>query len=219
MPAGFSAGDFGLLVHESSSTQPIAAPSGWVQMSGSPVDALVGPNVGEPCLQLFSRILQAGDAAPTLADSGNHNAAQIFAWAGEDSANPFSGSPSSSTAAASTSVSQPGVTTADPTTLVIYVVGHAIDSNLAQLSAQADASLSAIAERGDFATNANQGGGFAVTEGQLAAAGASGTMTATLAASSKQCLYAFALRAPSAAVPVPAPRIFYPQAVMSRAAW
>lgn len=192
----FSVGDFLLLVVESSSTQHIAAPTGWTELAGSPVDDGSGAAAGNPSLQCFYRIAQAGDTAPSVPDSGNHTAAQILSWSGNDTSSPFSGTNASSTAAASTSISQPGVTTADANCLVIYVVGHAIDSTGAKVSGQADASLSSVTERADFDTNSNQGGGFAVTEGGLATAGASGTMTATLAASSKKCYLTFAIKPP-----------------------
>lgn len=190
----FTAGDFLLLVHESSSTQGISAPTGWTEMSGSPVDDGSGASAGNPRLQVFTRIAVGGDTAPTLADSGNHNIAQIFSFSGNDTSSPLSGTPVSGTATASTSVSQAGVTTADADCLVVYVLGHAIDSNTATLSSQADASLTSVTEGGDFSNNSNQGGGFAVTSGVLATAGASGTMTGTLSASSKQCKLTFAIK-------------------------
>ena len=200
----FTAGDFLLIVTESLSTQDVGAITGYTQMTGSPADD--GSGAG-PRLQVYYRIAQAGDTAPTIADSGNHTSAQIFSFSGVDTSTPLSGTPFSTQVSGSTSVSQGGVTTVDADCLAVYVLGHAIDSTSAQLSGQADASLTSVTERGDFSTNANQGGGFAVTTGVKAVAGDTGTMTGTLAASSKQCYITFAIKPPGAAfVPPPSNR-------------
>ena len=203
----FTAGDFILIVTESSSTQDVGTITGYTQVTGSPVDDGSGSSAGNPRLGVYWRIAQAGDTVPTIPDSGNHTAVQLFSFSGVDTGSPFSGTPRTDFHSTSTSVSQPGLTTADADCLAVYVLGHAIDSLTAQLSGQANASLTSVTERGDFATNANQGGGFAVTTGVKAVAGDTDFMTGTLAATSKQPMLSFALKPPGAAfVPPPSNR-------------
>jgi hypothetical protein len=83
-------------------------------------------------------------------------------------------------AAASTSVSMTGVTTTVPNCLIAYICARDNDVNGQVFSAQANASLTGVAENFDNGTNTGGGGGFSVTTGTLTGTGASGTMTATV---------------------------------------
>jgi hypothetical protein len=74
----------------------------------------------------------------------------------------------------------PGVTTTVPNCLVVYICARDNDANGQVFSAQANASLTGVAERFDDGTNTGGGGGFMVATGTLTGTGASGTMTATV---------------------------------------
>jgi hypothetical protein len=120
----------------------------------------------------------------------------MLCYRGVDATTPIDGTPVESVVAtASTSWSQAGVTTASNGSLVLYCVAGSADTATAQLSGQADASLSGIHEDVDVASSQGDGATISVTSGLLATAGASGTMTGTFATSTVQAKKSFALKA------------------------
>ena len=86
-------------------------------------------------------------------------------------------------AVASTSVTVTGVTTTVNDTLVVQVVARDNDREAAAFSAQTNANLTSITERSDAGTDFGNGGGFAVWDGVMATAGATGNTTATVTSS------------------------------------
>ncbi len=179
------AGDVALLFIESAGGEAatLSAPAGFVAVANSPQATGAG-TAGTQITVFWARATSAAMAAPTVADPGNHVYAQIITYRGAvATGNPWDVTAGGVKAAASTAVSVTGVTTSVPNTLVVQAVARDNDSNAAAFSAQANATLTGIAERSDAGTTSNNGGGFAVWDGVKATAGATGNTTATVTSS------------------------------------
>jgi hypothetical protein len=105
-----------------------------------------------------------------------------------------------STIANSTSISFPAVTTTVNDCEIIQIVTYPFDSFNAEVSGQANAALANITEPFDFGDTTGNGGGFAVTLGEKAVAGAVGNTTATLANTGNMALLTIAMRPPVASI-------------------
>ena len=102
--------------------------------------------------------------------------------------NPFDAT-AGATAATSTSVSCPTVTSTIDNALIVATVSGQIDSVDAQITAWANAALSDLHEDIDSWTNTGTGFGLAVASGVKAAAGATGATTATAAVTTTQAMH------------------------------
>src|SRR5688572_9527463 len=72
-PTDIQTGDIELLVIETNGGQPgTTSTSGWTQLSSSPQDSSAS------CLAVYWHRYTAGDAVPTVNDSGDHQIAYIF---------------------------------------------------------------------------------------------------------------------------------------------
>lgn len=105
MPSGWAADDILILIVESAAAEAVTAPSGYTEAPGS-------PQVGaDTRLTVFWRRAVAGDAAPTIADPGDHVGAALVALSGAiKTGNPFTASAGAVAAAGSTAVNFPAVT-------------------------------------------------------------------------------------------------------------
>lgn len=131
-------------------------------------------------LTLFVGVASSSSpTGPTVAvSSGSTHAAAIFTWRGADTAalvDAFTTNSGSST----TSVSVVGPTSTGADRIVIMFVA---DNSNASHSSWANASLTSVTERNDAASGL---GGFGIGDGGKAAAGATGTFTCTLSASTQ----------------------------------
>ena len=179
------AGDVALLFIESAGGEAatLSTPAGFVAVANSPQATGAG-TAGARITVFWARATSAAMAAPTVADPGNHVYAQIITYRGVmATGNPWDVTAGGTKAVASTAVSVTGVTTNVPNTLVVQAAARDIDSNAAAFSAQANATLTGIAERSDAGTTSGNGGGFAVWDGVKATAGATGNTTATVTSS------------------------------------
>ncbi|MFD0848222.1 hypothetical protein [Sphingosinicella xenopeptidilytica] len=164
-----------------SANQPIAAPSGWTDVTNSSWGDGTAGGADANRLQLFKKndLADGSETTVTLADSGSSNFAFAFATSPADI-----DVQNVSTGAYTTSPSWPGVTTtgADSLIALFSCADYDVDGGQA-MSGVTNANLSSITERFDDRTNQGNGGGITLTTGLKATAGAIGTTTGTLAAS------------------------------------
>lgn len=177
LPAGATAGDFNLLVVETSN-EPLPALTGWSGVGAGSINVAV---TSVTSLTARYRIMVGGDTAPTVPDSGDHQVGRIFGLSGVDTASPFDGTPVFSTdSGASTTVNFPTLTTTVADCMIVHVVVSGFDNATSQVTgAGTNAALTGLANRGNGWVTTGLGGGYAVITGVKAAAGAIGTTTVT----------------------------------------
>lgn len=192
--SGVAAGDL-LLLFVESANQPVAAPTGYTQVTNSPVAIGTAAAAGGVALQVFYAWATGSDSTTSVADSGDHTTAIKMAFRGVSTSTPFDATPVSGTkATASTSSSYPGITTATANAMVVYASALDLDAaSTATTSSQANANLTSITERHDQTVSSGFGGGLVITTGMKATAGATGNLTATVT-STTQVYLTLALR-------------------------
>jgi hypothetical protein len=164
--------------------------------SGVGTGGSAGAN-GECKLSVFHKKATDGaTVAPTIADTGNHQVAQIFVARGCDATTPHVGHTSSIEPTATTAITMPGSVTTRAESLVIQMVGHGRDNAGEQVSGFTNAALANITQITDQSLLSGHGGGCAVISGEKAVAGSFGGTTATLLGTSMQERYTFVLQPP-----------------------
>src|SRR3990167_9818615 len=197
LPAGMVADDIVILVAatEDTGTASINANGSiatWTAITGSPVSVSGGKK-----LYVWWGRWASGTTGPTVTADTNMIIAATAAWSGCDTTSSVintqeTGSESTSDNSLSFATT---VSTSVANCMVLLISNDDTDSNTAQHSSQANTNLGSIAERLDVNTNAGTpGGGFQITEGTLATAGAIGTWTTTLAANSAKAYLTLALQ-------------------------
>ncbi|MDO8291700.1 MAG: hypothetical protein Q7T29_02340 [Gallionella sp.] len=177
--------DIALLFVESTGGQPVtlSTPAGFAAVANSPQATGAG-TAGTQITVFWARATSAAMTSPTVADPGDHVYARILTYRGAITAgNPWDVTGGGVKAVASTSVTVTGVTTTVANTRIVQAVARDDDSTAAAFSAETNVNLTGIAERNDAGTTSGNGGGFAVWDGGLAAAGATGNTTATVTSS------------------------------------
>lgn len=202
-PTGHDTDDIGLAFLESCN-QAFTPPAGWAEVTNSPQGT--GTAGTDPATRLsvqWKRATSNAEASPNFGDSGDHNTGFIMAVRNcASSGNPWDITSGGVKAVASTSTSIAGVTTTQSNDLLIYAVARDDDLATAHYSSWADASLTTGPwEIIDQGTGLSNGGGMGVAYGTLAAAGASGTMTATNSVSCVEGFMAIALKTTAGAAP------------------
>lgn len=190
LPAGIAAKDKLFLFINCRASESIGAITGWAQTSFSPID----PGAGDYELTIFQRDATGTDTDPTVPDSGDHQIAFIAAFRSGTGALLEIKHSNTGTAAASTSLSFPTITTTGNDYLVINAVSDDWDAQDAtRYSAWANASLGSVTERYDGGWTTNGGGGLGLATGTKATAGAVSATTATLASSVAVSMATFAI--------------------------
>ncbi|HLB31807.1 MAG TPA: hypothetical protein VJN91_09775, partial [Gammaproteobacteria bacterium] len=177
--------DIALLFVESTGGQAatLSIPAGFVEVTNSPQATGAG-TAGTRITVFWARAISATMATPRVADPGNHVYAQILTYRGVIAAgDPWDVTGGGVKAAASGTVTVTGVTTTVPNALIVQAVARDNDNAAAAFSAQTNANLTSITERSDAGTAQGNGGGFAVWDGDMAAAGGTGNTTATVTSS------------------------------------
>jgi len=195
--------DVALLFVESTGGQAatLSAPAGFVALTNSPQATGAG-TAGTRITVFWARATSSSMSTPTIADAGNHVYAQIITYRGViTTCNPFDITGGGVKAVASTSVTVTGVTTTVADTLIVQAVARDNASAAAQFNSQTNANLTSIAERADAGTAQGNGGGFAVWDGVMAAAGATGDTTANIDNSVVNAFLTIALKPPTTGIP------------------
>lgn len=192
--SGTASGDLILLFVESAN-EAVTTPSGYTIVTGAQVSAGTAAAAGGMLLNVLYKWATGSDTTTTVADTGNHTTAIKLAYRGVDSTTPFDATPTTGTkTTASTSSTYPAITTATENALVVYASALDLDAaSTATTSAQANANLTSLTERHDQTVTSGAGGGIVITDGFKAAAGSSGTMSATVT-STRQVYITLALR-------------------------
>ncbi len=194
--------DVGLLFIETTGGQipTLSDAAGFVEVTNSPQATGAG-TAGTRLTVFWARAASAAMVGPTITGPTDHAYAQIITYRGAtNSGNPWDVTGGGIKGGGSGSVTVTGVTTTVANTLIVQAVARDNDSAAAAFSAEANASLTGIAERSDAGTTTGNGGGFAVWDGAKAAAGATGNTTATVTNSSNAFL-TIALKPPAPAGP------------------
>lgn len=194
-PAGVAVGDLEILVATTIAGGTISISnnggSAWTAMT--PVDVTGGEK-----LYVWYRVRQTGDGDPQVTPGSDHVNAARLAYVGGtfDSTTPIEGIVTGSEVTSDTSFSfAPGNSSTLNDSLVLAICTSGNDTNTAQFSAAfANANLTALALRAAYQTLNGGGGGFGLTEGARAVAGAVGTWSATLAAASSKAYISFVIR-------------------------
>jgi hypothetical protein len=174
------AGDILILACEDQSTAGLTAPSGgWAHITNSP--RAQGSNV--IAVNVFwKRATSAAETDPQVPAASNHQAGFAMSIRGcITSGNPWDFAPVGSGAAAATTASMTGGTTSGADRLVFAVLAGNTDIATDQFSAGSNGNLANFAKQGNSWTTDGGGGGVDIYTGELAAAGATGTTTATMA--------------------------------------
>lgn len=182
--------DFALLLQEVEASQSPTAPSGWTGVSGSPLSN----GVYSHRFHLYAKLVGASESSVTVADTGDHQVAQILVFSGVDTTTPIDVTATSNPGPA-TALVAPGVTTTSDGAGVVSIFGLGRDAaSTASVTDWANSNLVSITEIADFLSSAGGGGGFAAAWGIKTTAGATGNTTATQAASAVYTAITVALR-------------------------
>jgi aspartate 1-decarboxylase len=197
-PATMAAYDVCLLAVESENQAiSLTTANGFVEVpTWSPQSAGTPATNPASRLALFWKRTVGGDAAPTVADSGNHTTGQIHCFSGvTPSGNPWdTGAGGNDGGANDTSATIPGSTTTVANTLVVLITSTSFNgTSTAQCSGWTNASLTSLTERTDNTNTAGLGGGHCMATGEKASAGAYATTTVTLANTSYKGAISLAL--------------------------
>lgn len=195
LPTGLRNGDLLLLVF-TSANEAITTPTQWTQVANSPQSTGTAATAGGIRIGVFWRIYNGNVAASQVADTGNLNAGQIFAFRGVDLQNPIDISAGSVNATATATITCPAVTTTVDNCMIVGCVG--LDKDLADADTitgtWTNANLTGITERHDETVSTAAGGGLAVVTGLKATAGATGTTTNTADTSTTHAYVTVALK-------------------------
>ena len=200
LPAGLAAGDVLLLFVETANeaTSVSGANGGtWTQVSGSPQGTGTAAGASATRLTVFWSRYNGTQGAPTLADSGNHQAARMIAIRGAAaSGNPWDVTAGGVEATSDTSASVPGATTTVANTLVVIAVAGSLpDANgTANFSGWTNGNLSSLTERTDNTHNTGNGGALGIATGVKATAGAYGSTSATHASAAVKGMISIAIK-------------------------
>lgn len=181
IPASMQAGDL-MILHVHTPNQAVTTPSGWTQLTNSPVSTGTANAAGGTRLSAYYRFWQSGDAAPTVAVTGGTvTTAIIVGYRGVDTTTPIDATPVATTlATANATLTMTGVTTTTADACVVWSVARDQDLNsTTAVTAFTNADLTGITEVHDQVVNTGVGGGIWTGHGFKATAGATGNTTIT----------------------------------------
>jgi hypothetical protein len=200
LPSGIAANDILLLfVETANQAVSISNQNGgtWAAVTGSPQGTGTAGDTSATRLTVFWSRYNGTQGAPTVSDSGNHQAARMIAIRGAvSSGNPWNVTAGGVDATSDTSASIPGATTTVINTLVVVATAGSLpDANgTAQFSAWTNANLTSLTERTDNSVSAGNGGSLGIATGIKATAGAYGNTAATHANSAVKGMISIAIR-------------------------
>lgn len=198
LPSGAAADDIHVLLVETED-QALPAMVGWTEADGSPVSMAVGTVTQ---LTVRWRRMVAGDTAPTVPDSGNHQLARILGVRGcPRSADPWAGTQASTDTGAGTAVSIAGAASIAQEILVIAALTTGTDvASTTHVTGWANSDLTSLTERVDNWVTTGLGGGIGAATGLRQSAGAYAATTATLTTGNGKAMWTGALRPDHTAV-------------------
>lgn len=195
------ADDIGLLILETCGGEPISlsTANGFAAVTNSP-QATGTTTDGTQLTMFWCRATSSAMGSPVTTDSGDHNIGLIVTFRGcKTSGNPWDVTAGSVKATASTTTTFPSVTTTVADCRIVLAATRDTDSNAAAWSALTNANLASLTEHYDAGSLSGNGGGIHVGSGTKAAAGSTGTTTATVS-SSINAMMTVALAPPASGV-------------------
>jgi hypothetical protein len=174
-----------ILIFLESANQAFTAPTGggYTQLASSPQGTGTGGQANATRLTIFYKIADGNETTYVTGDSGDHNIVCSLVIRNVDTQEPINDS-AGNTAAASTTITCPAVTTTRPECLIINAIATDRDANTtANFSNPVNANLTNFVERRDQTFNTNQGGGLGIYTAEKGTAGSTGTTTITQGAS------------------------------------
>lgn len=197
IPAGTIADDILLLfVDTANQAATLSTANGFAATAGTPLGTGTAGAATATRMTTFWKRAVGGDAAPVVADSGDHQATRIGCWRGvKKIGDPWNVTPAWAVDATSdTSGDAPSVTTTVAGCGIIVAVSNVIDSNTGLTITYNNAGGTTITGTG-MGDNTNQGlgGGLNVGFGVQAAAGATGLTTCTYSTASQKSMVTIAL--------------------------
>lgn len=191
LPSGWAENDI-LCIAVESAAQAISAPSGYSEVTNSPQAIGSAADVAATAIQLFWKRATSSESNVGLADAGDHTISVMFAVRGcPTGSSPFDVT-AGATAATSTSVSFPSVTTTVDACLVVHLISNPLLS--ARLSAWANASLLPVIEVFDAGNGSGNDGSIGIAYGGKETAGSVGNTTATLSTTAEQAMLTVAFK-------------------------
>lgn len=192
--ANVQANDLILLFVESAN-QAVTQPTGYTQVTSSPVSTGTAAAAGGVRLSVYYSFATGADTTTSVADTGDHTCAIKIAYRGVNTTTPFDVTPVSGIKTpASTSTVFPSITTATNRALIVLSTALDLDANSTTTTGAAtNANLTGLAERHDQTVATGVGGGLVIIDGTDAVAGSTGTTTATVT-STVQVFLTIALR-------------------------
>ena len=189
----------------------LSSAQGFAEVTGSPVNEPAGGLTTAVRLATFwvraDAVTMAANGgqmpSPTIADSGDHQIAAVFAFPGcKTTGNPWNVVATGTKAAATNVVAIPGGVTTVDNCLVVAAVAFATDGDTldGNLSAWDNDSLSGFHEIEDYRTSQGNGSGIGVAIGVKETAGAYSTTDAALTSGSSACAYMSIALEPEASV-------------------
>lgn len=192
LPAGWATNDILLLAIETNEGESITTPSGWAEVTGSPVEAT---GTGTRLTVLWRRAQASDGANVTTNDPGDHIYGVILAFRGcPTTGDPWDVTSTSTETTSDTSVSITGATTTVADCLVVAMCARGLDNTDPIFGSWANSDLSSVTEVSDDGTTQGSGGGIGIATGGKATAGAYGATTATLASASAKSMMTIALK-------------------------
>lgn len=203
VPTGIRNDDMLILIVETAN-QAITAPTGWTEFTNSPQSTGTAAAAGGVRLGAYWKIASGAEASVSVADSGDHQTAIMFAVRGVDPSSPIDTTAGRVDATATTAMSWQTLTTTNANEMILMLTANDQDlAGTAQVGTITAASLTGITEIHDQTVIAGAGGGVHAAYGFKATAGSIGTMTATGAASVTHAYLTVALKGRSDAISVP----------------
>jgi len=195
------AGDIALLVCESENQAiSLTTPNGFVEL-GLQANKAAGTAATDPAsrLAVYWKRCVGGDAAPVVADSGNHTTGQIYLYTGcIATGNPWDVYAEGNDGGANDLTGViPGATTTVADCLIVLICSSSYNgTSTTEFSGWRNGDLANILERGDNTNTAGLGGGHGLATGEKASAGVYGDTTVTLAHTSYKGAMSIALKPP-----------------------
>lgn len=175
IPNGVQAGDLMLLYVENLGSESApSTPSGWTYLNDTWFTT--GDNTR---MWVAYRWWQSGDSNPQITDTGDHQIANIIAYRGVNSTNPFN----VNTYGAATNITwnygnlTTGVSSTVDNCLFVCFSAHTKDSNTSPITGWGMDGCTSVTGRDYQSTNSGSGGGWLVHEGVKATAGSCGNVT------------------------------------------
>jgi hypothetical protein len=197
IPSGTVANDILLLFVESENeTISLSDAQGFAELGTQAGQGTAGATTASR-IAVFWKRATGSDAAPTVADAGDHVACRIGRFSGcITTGNPWDGTPTwTHDAVSDTVLAANGPTTTVADCLVVIGAANVVDTNTAQTVSYSNANLTGLGGTG-MGDNTNQGtgGGLNVGTGVKASAGAVGATTCTWGANTQKSVVVLALK-------------------------